>query len=139
AYTFLLFSALTPAYIERTKERFAEKALLALARMSKESPEYPVLRARAYMVMGFRPAAIKVLGTPRTDEEKELLAVLNGNLPEVRASASREKNHFKRLLEKLDANDIAWRYGVIDSEQSLGEVKALELPGQIWPFLATRA
>ncbi|MDB6159198.1 MAG: hypothetical protein JWO04_2904 [Gammaproteobacteria bacterium] len=139
AYTFLLFSALTPAYIERTKERFAEKALLALARMSKESPEYPVLRARAYMVIGLRPAAIKVLDTPKADEEKELLAVLNGNLPDVRALASREKNRFKRLLEKLDENNIARSYGVADTAQSLGEVKALNLPGQIWPFLAARA
>jgi tetratricopeptide (TPR) repeat protein len=139
AYTFLLFSALTPAHIERTKERFAEKALLALARMSKESPEYAALRARAYMVIGYRPAAIKALGTPRTDEENELLAVLNGNLPEVRALAAREKNRFKRLLEKLDENNIARSYGVADTAQSLGEVKALNLPGQIWPFLAARA
>ena len=61
AYTFLLLGALTPAHIERTRERFAEKALLALRRLSKESPEYAVLRARAYMMMGFRPAAISTL------------------------------------------------------------------------------
>src|SRR6202011_1586709 len=139
AYTFLLFSALTPAYIERTKERFAEKALLALARMSQGSPEYSVLRARAYMVIGLRPAAIKALGTPKTDEEKERLAALNGNLPEVRALASRERNRFKRLLEKLDENNIAQNYRVVESAQSIGEVKALDLPGQIWPFLAARA
>ncbi len=40
AYGFLLYSALTPAKIEKTKEIFAEKALLALTRLSPASPEY---------------------------------------------------------------------------------------------------
>lgn len=85
------------------------------------------------------PANLVTAQDSPADEEKELLAVLNGNLPDVRALASREKNRFKRLLEKLDENNIARSYGVADTAQSLGEVKALNLPGQIWPFLAARA
>lgn len=139
AYGFLLYSALTPAKIEKTKEIFAEKALLALTKLSPASPEYRALRARAYMALGLRTAAIKLLEAPQTDEERGLLAALNGNLPEVRAMAVREKNPLKKLIQKLDENRIAAAYGVTTPKQSIAEVAALKLPGEVWPFIAARA
>jgi len=139
AYGFLLYSALTPANTERAKEVFAEKALLALLSLSPASPEYRALRARAYMALGLRMAAIKLLDVPQTDEERGLLAALNGNLPEVRAAAAREKNPLKKLIQKLDENRIAAAYGVITAKKSMAEVAALKLPGEIWPFVVTRA
>jgi hypothetical protein len=139
AYGFLLYSALAPANIERTKEVFAEKALLALMRLSPASPEYRALRARAYMALGLRMAAIKLLEVPQTDEEREILAALNGNLPEVRAMAAREKNPLKKLIQKLDENTIATAYGVITPKKSIAEVAELKLPGEIWPFVVMRA
>ncbi|WP_168173543.1 M48 family metallopeptidase [Polaromonas sp. A23] len=139
AYVFLLYSALTPANTERAKEMFAEKALLALLSLSPASPEYRALRARAYMALGLRMAAIKQLGAPQTDEERGLLAALNGNLPEVRAMAAREKNPLKKLIQKLDENRIAAAYGVITAKKSMADVAALKLPGEIWPFVVTRA
>jgi hypothetical protein len=139
AYAFLLFGSLSPEHIERTKERFVEKALRAISLISVASPEYRALHARAYMMMGYRAAALKVLGTAASGEEQEIRAALDGNLPEVRAQASKEANQLKRLLEELDANRISVDYGVLTSIQSVDAVKALKLPGQIWPFLATRA
>lgn len=139
AYGFLLYSALTPANIERTREIFAEKAHLALLGLSPASPEYRALRARVYMTLGLRMAAIKVLEVPRTDEERGVLAALNGNLPELRAMVAREKNPLKKLLQKLDENRIAAAYGVITSKKSIAEVDTLKLPGKIWPFMVTRA
>lgn len=139
AYGFLLYSALTPANIEKTKEMFAEKAHLALLGLSPTSPEYRALRARIYMTLGLRMAAIKVLEVPQTDEERGVLAALNGNLPEIRAMVAREKNPLKKLLQKLDENRIAAAYGVITSKKSIAEVDALKLPGKIWPFIVTRA
>lgn len=139
AYTFLLFGALTPANMERTKERFAEKAYLAISRLAVDASDYRALRARAYTVLGYRAAAILALGTPASIEEKEIAAMLNGNLPEVRALASREANPLKRLLAELDANRIGADYDVLTSSQSLDAVKELHLPGTVWPFLAARA
>lgn len=139
AYGFLLYSALTPANTERAKEVFAEKALLALLSLSPTSPEYRALRARAYMALGLRTAAIKLLDAPQTDEERGLLAALNGNLPDVRAAAAREKNPLKKLLQRLDENRIAAAYGLITSKKSIAEVAALKLPGEVWPFVVTRA
>ncbi len=139
AYVFLLYNLLTPQYLERTRERFAEKALLALSRLAPASPEYRVLRARTYMALGHRMAAIRVLGVPQTDEERGVLAALNGNLPEVRVMAEREKNPLKRLMQKLDENNIATAYAVVNQKQSLDQAAALKLPGNIWPFVVGRA
>ncbi len=139
AYVFLLYHLLTPAYMERTRERFAEKALLALSRLAPASPDYRVLRARTYMALGLRRAAIKTIGAPQTDEEHGLLAALNGNLPEVRTMADRQKNPLKHLMQKIDENNIATPYGVVNQKQSLAEAAALKLPGNIWPYIVGRA
>ncbi len=139
AYSFLLYHALTPATVERAQERFAEKALLAQLRLSPASPEYKALRARTLMVLGHRLAAIRVIGSPQTDEEREVLAALNGNFPEVRAIASRERNPLKRLIQKLEEDEIGSAYGVINAKESSANAQALKLPGNIWPFIATRA
>jgi hypothetical protein len=139
AYAFLLFGSLTPGHMERSRERFVEKAILALSRVSPTAPEYRALRARAYMMMGYRSAALEALGTPESAEERGVQAALNGNLPEVRAEAAHEGNPLKRFIAQLDANRIAADYGVTTPIQSLEKVKALNLPGRVWPFLAGRA
>ena len=139
AYTFLLFAALTPTRIERTRERFAEKAFLATSGLSTIAPEYKALRARALMMLGYRIAALTALGQPKSNEELELSAVLNGNLTEARALTSQENNKIKQLIEQLDANQLAASYDVVESAASLDAVKTLRLPGEVWPFLAVRA
>lgn len=138
AYAFLLYSALAPTTVERTKEIFAEKAYLALLDLSPQSPDYRALRARTYMALGLRMAAIKALGDAQTVEEKELLGALNGNILEVRAMAALEKNPLKRLLQKIDENRIATAYGTMTTKKAVAEVAALKLPGTIWPFIVTR-
>ena len=139
AYAFLLLAALAPHRLSRTKERFVEKAFLALGRLTSSSPDYRVLRARAYMMMNYRPAAIQALGVAKTNEEKAVLAALNGNLPELRAAVARETSQLKRVLQKLDEARIASHYDVTDSNSLLAEIKALNLPGPIWLFLVSRA
>lgn len=139
AYAFLLLAALTPESIPRTKERFAEKAILALGRVSPSSPEYRALQSRAYMVMGYRPAAVAALGTPQTEEEKALLAALNGNLTDLRVLNAKEQNQWKRLLQKMDEVRMALNYELANSSQALAELKGLALPGKTWPYLTARA
>ena len=138
AYAFLVYSALAPTTIERTKEIFAEKAHLALLGLSPQSPDYRALRARTYMALGLRMAAIKALGEAQTFEEKELLAALNGNILDVRAMAALEKNPLKRLLQKIDENRIATDYNMTTTKKAGAEVAELKLPGTIWPFIVTR-
>ena len=139
AYYFQLLGALTPRREERTRERMFEKSLLALEHMTPASPQYRALKARAYMYLGLRPAALKVLGTPATPEEKELQAALNGNLPDVNASVAQQSQMVVRLFAMLDANRIAADYGVSSDQGSMKRVASLGLPGRFWPIFVARA
>lgn len=139
ALYFQLLAALTPRAAERTQARFAEKSLLAILRMSQDSPDYRVLKARALMLLGFRPAALQLLQEPKTPEEKELVAMLNGNQPDVDLYSSKIKPGIKRLIAKLDANYLASAYGGNDRNKSIAAVRSLKLPGKIWPFFVARS
>jgi tetratricopeptide (TPR) repeat protein len=134
-----LLAALTPASEERARERFNEKSMLQILRMSPTSPDYGVLKARALMQMGLRPAALKTLGTPKSIEEKHLFAMLNGNLPDAQRYASQIGSGAKAFTAQLELNDIATTYGARSKEQSLKAAEALKLPGDAWRFLAIRS
>ncbi|MGZ8161031.1 MAG: tetratricopeptide repeat protein [Methylobacter sp.] len=139
ALYFQLLAVLTPHDAERTQERFAEKSLLAILGMSPDSPDYRLLKARAFMLLGLRPAALQVLGEPKTIEEKELLAALNGNLPDVELLSSQIKPGIKKLIAKLDANHIDSDYGGANKNKSIAAVDSLKIQGEMWQFLAARA
>ena len=139
ACIFQLLAALTPAGAERTRERFTEKSMLAVQALSPASPGYRVLRSRALMQMGYRPAALKALGTPESDEGRHLLALLNGNLPDVERYAPRVTPGIRALIAKLELNNLAAFYATRTQQESLDLAKSLKLPGRSWPFLAARA
>ena len=139
AYTYLIYSALTPRYMEAQKEAFVEKAYLALARLSPRAPEYRALRARILLGLGSRPAALKALGQPRSPEEQGLQALANGHLPQLKAAADKESNALKRLLLKLDENEMATSYELRSEKQSQEVADALKLPDDAWSYLGRRA
>jgi hypothetical protein len=139
AAVYALLYALTPAQVELTREYFAVRAYLASAQLARSSEDYRLLRARSLMMLGYRPAALRTLGSPQTPDEQELLAVLNGNLPEARSQAAKSQNPLLRLIERLDITRMAQDYGVLSTQAALEDIKQLGLPGQVWPFLAARA
>ncbi|MBI5007690.1 MAG: hypothetical protein HZB95_11290 [Nitrosomonadales bacterium] len=139
ALLFQLLASLTPRATERTREQFAEKSLLAVYGMTPDSEDYRVLKARAFMLLGLRPAALQLLTDPRTPTENELVAALNGNQPDVERFSSQIKLQPERTIAKLDANHLGQVYANIDNGKSLANAALLKLPGQIWPFLAARA
>jgi hypothetical protein len=139
AYLLQLMAQLVPASADRARERLVEKSLLAVRRMSPESPDYRVLEARALMGLGLRPAALRALGTPASAEEKHLHAVLNGNLPAVQALRPQRGKGVRGLLATLEENALAVAYGVREAQESLGAIAGLKLAGELWPYLARRA
>jgi hypothetical protein len=139
AYFLQLMAMLTARTDERERERLIEKSMLALARMSPESPDYRLLKARALMHMGLRPAALRVLGTPGTAEEKHLFAVLNGNLTEVRANRSTVPAGARALMALLEQTAIEGAYGLYDAKATAAHMATLKLPGEMWVYLARRA
>ncbi|HUJ88226.1 MAG TPA: hypothetical protein VLX30_15365 [Burkholderiales bacterium] len=139
AYYLQLLGALTPRRAERTRERLFEKSLLALRRMTPASPQYRALKARAYMYLGLRPAALHAIKDPANAEEKELYAALNGDLPATGALAAQQTQLATRLLAMLDANTIAADYSVATVQGSAEKTASLKLPGDFWPVVVGRA
>lgn len=139
ALIFQLLGYIAPAASERVKECFAEKSYLALLKLSPESPDYRVLKARAMMMLGLRPGALQVLGEPKNAEEQELRAVLNGNQPDVDLSAAQIKPAMKRLIANLDAYKLASDYAGIEKSKSINYAKDIELPNELWRYFAYRA
>ena len=139
AFSFLMFAALTPATAQRASERFVEKAFLATLLLSEDYPDYRLLRARTLMLMGLRQAALLALGQPSTEEEKALLGMLNGNLPQVAAATPRVKPMLKRNLAELDFAQITTEYGLEDNARRAAAVKRLAPPGSIWSLFFARA
>jgi tetratricopeptide (TPR) repeat protein len=139
AYYFQILAALSPRRADRERERFLEKSLLSVLEMSPESPDYKVLKARALMGLGYRPAALKVLGTPSTAEQKHLLAMLNGNLTEIDGLASKLQPDTRGLTSKLERNQVKASYGLSSPEKSNTAASTLKLPGKVWPYFVARA
>lgn len=139
AYGLQLLASLTPWHADRARERFVEKSFLATGQIRRDTPEYRVLRARAYMHLGLRPAALTTLDKANGVEERFLREVLNGNLPEALSLASRIPAGIPRVLAELEINAIATEYEVRTQRQSVEAVATLALPGRVWPMLVTRA
>jgi len=139
AYTFTLLALLTPAQTERAAEHFAAKLFVTTSELPSTTPEYKALRARSYMLLGYRLAALRALDSPSSIEEREIYATLNGDLPKVRELIERESNPVKRLIAVIDANRIAADYCLACNADPRVDAIALQLPGTIWPYLVNRA
>jgi hypothetical protein len=91
-------------------EHLFERSLVVLKRVSSESPDYPLLKARALFYLHRRPAALAALGTPSTAEEKALLALMDGNLPELKKTAALIKSPLPKIIAHIELNDLRWSY-----------------------------
>ena len=139
AYYFQFLAYLAPEYSERARERLIEKSLLEIYQIAETNPRYKALKARAYMQLGLRPAAISLLGKPGDKEEEALLAALNGNLTDLRNLMPAIPSGMGLILAEFDQNRIASNYNLQNSQESIKAANSLQLAGDIWPFLAKRA
>ena len=86
------------------------------------------------MMLGYRRAAINALGSPGNDQEQELSAVLNSDLPEARSQADKASNPLKRLIEQLDVNRIKADFGIQTSEDVAESVNRWACPAESGPI-----
>jgi hypothetical protein len=138
-YDFHLLASLTPKYADRVRERFVEKSMLALHRLSETVEEHRLLKARSLMLLGSRPAALSALGTPGTIEERYFYEYLNGNLPLASELAGQIRPVQKRFIAELELATMAAHYGVYTPAQVAATIDALGLSGSDWQLLANRA
>lgn len=88
-----------------------ERSLIALWRASEDSVGLRLLKARAYLHLYRRPAALAVLGTPANPAEAALYALLQGDLLSAQEQAARIENDWQRLTAEIEMEDLRFAYG----------------------------
>jgi hypothetical protein len=124
-WTQLLLGILTPNETPRARERIFERALAGVESLPRESRDYRVLKARALAHLGRRPAALAVLDTTaKSPEEQALLAMLNGNVPEITRSIGHIKNPLPLLVSRIEKVWVEARYGLENEDliRTAGEI-----------------
>lgn len=108
-------------YPENTtaKGHLFERALTALRSVSPNSPDYPLLKARALFYLHRRPAAMAALTKLTSPEEKAFVALINGNLPELKRLIHDIKSPLPKLMAQIELNDLQWSYGQQPSSESI--------------------
>jgi hypothetical protein len=117
------------------REYLFERSLVALQEVSPDSPDYPLLKARAYFYLYRRPAAVAALPSPATPEEKAMLAVLSGDLPMLKKAVEAIKEPLPKLIAQIELNDLLWLYDTYSAKKT-GETVAKAFPG--WEMLIQR-
>lgn len=112
-----LLASLNPPQVYRGKERAFERAFAGLDFVSPDSPDYRLLSARALVHLQRRPAALKMIGTPETPEERAFLEYLNGNVPEMVVAISQINRPLPKLLAELEL--ILLRRAYLESEEAI--------------------
>lgn len=112
------------------------RSLLAAWELPAKNPSRKLLIARALFNLNRRPAALKILGVPKTPEEHALLAYLNGDLVLLEKSLNKITAPIPKLLAELEYQDLRIEY--LDKpldKQTIGAI-VQHFPG--WEALLTR-
>jgi len=128
ALRYQVLGVLTPGSSERVHDRMFEHSLLAVEQLPSSAPEYRALKARALFNLHRRPEALAVLANASaTPETEELVAALNGNLPDVEA-ATAKLTGAQRLFGLLDANHLRVEYGAWERERAKATAASFAQP-----------
>lgn len=113
AYRLQLLGALYPQDAEQAGEQLFVRSLAVLTRVDPRSPDYALLRARAFHYLKKRPAAVKALEGARKSDVRELRAMINGDLYELEKETSRLSSPMHASLASIALFDLRWQYDVL--------------------------
>jgi tetratricopeptide (TPR) repeat protein len=113
----------------RGRERVYERTLAGLEFVDPGSPDYRLLAARALVQLGRRPAALEMIGAPKSPEEVAFVEFLNGNAPDLSAAIDRIKRPLPKLLARLDLARVGHAYDFDSTEvMQIAEQSAKSAP-----------
>ena len=91
-----------------------ERSIIALDTVSVDSPDYRVLRARAYHHLGRRPYALALLGNDgdaiSSPAQSALRALINGNLPALTKFAAETDHPALQLISQIEVESVRAAY-----------------------------
>ena len=103
----------------RLSKTFFERSLVALTHLPEDDPRARRLRARAYLGLDRRPAALSALGKPINHEENAILGALNSNLPALREHAIQSESQIGGLIDRFTLTAFEKLYGESVSSEYL--------------------
>lgn len=133
-----LLASLLPSAATRTRERFLERSLLTAWQLPPEHASSRVLVARALAGLRMRPLALATLGKPANDDERAIVATLNGNLPELEAVLTKMPMSVQKVMAEIDATDIRYAYGRKPSKIAEAQHRLAEKLPTPWRSLLQR-
>jgi hypothetical protein len=126
----------------RKPETNAERAWIRSLRLAKAAPASADQRlavARALFHLDRRPAALTVLGEPKTAAELALRAVLDGNLLDAVTRSKGIADPVLRLLAQVEMRDLRVEYETEEPRAEIDTLQARIPAGSDWvPFLQAR-
>ncbi|MDR1163710.1 MAG: hypothetical protein LBM17_07770, partial [Candidatus Accumulibacter sp.] len=105
-----MLAHLLPEDAYRAKLRLFERSLLLAWQLPPEHPATRQILARAYYSIGMRLPALAAIKSPQNDVEHALVALLNGNLPDLENHRARIQNSPQRLMAEIDVSDVRYAY-----------------------------
>ena len=108
-----LLAILCPSTIEA--QGFYERSLVLLEDVPADMAGRNLLRARALLNLGRRPAAVAALREAHTPAEQAFRAYLDGNSDPSRTWAEKIENPVYRTLAELESASLANSYGIRES------------------------
>lgn len=137
AHYLQLLSVLHPEDVSlRSREWLFARSLVLLEGVKPKSADYPLLKARALLYLNRRPAALAALRNGPRAEEQALLAYANGDLPGVRANASRIGSPVPAWIASVEAERLGLAYGGTPSPRLA--LTTFKLPG-LWAAFVYQA
>jgi hypothetical protein len=117
------------------REYLFERSLVSLLDVDPKSPDYALLKARAYFYLHRRPAAVAVMKAPKTSEERAFRAILDGNLLDARKYTERIASPLDKIIAEIELIDLRWQY---DDKPTSKEVTDLADKYPQWKDLVLR-
>lgn len=108
--------------LSRPREHLYERALIALRDVESTSSGSRLLRARAFMGLHRRPAALAALGEPKTSAEHAFLAYLNADLPSLEQYSAQIDDPILRVLAEIDLQTVRAAYRRPSDFEKIGEI-----------------
>ena len=128
-----LLGITTSKHRQQERNRYFERSLASLRHVSKEVPEYRVLKARALFYLYRRPEAVKLLSTPISAEEKVFLSFLNGNFYELERQYKQLEPNIFQVFSYIELKQLANSYSITNDDYIMAN------HGTAWKFLLDQA
>ena len=137
AYYFQLLGLLTPSLCSiETQREFFLRSLVQLWQVEKSSPDLNLILARAFLYLGRRPIAIRILSSVDSPEERSFKEYLNANFNDQSDHVENISSKLKKLMANIERHRLKVKYDSIERKPDIKDY--LDGLPEKWQFLVAQ-